>query len=590
MASLDLFSLSHVDDSHPSFDPDLGLCIERIGPALESRLVVSSCLFIFQNRSRSAEAYRVMFSKYMTGLQKSLEFLPWVLPEWKFRLYVDYSLQASAAAIEGIGDPMGMVLDLHARHSDLMELYAVRNPDEETFPPGTTFLPSIWRYLAAFDPEVEASIVADSDNPISSLYAAYTLDWLSSEEGRRVFFIIPSTYHPPQCAAMALYKAMDGILGCPVAQFWGARSARPGEEAAFPAEIWMSMMAIIYDDDIHAYTDLYAETVDKLESALLRSSTGAYRDIKRRILLSDNPIELLGELTNVVTKELNELRHRATPQDGLGMMAALLRRRPDVLQMHILRETRPMWAALNSSVQTLQSYNNNDNVDAVLGKAGYGVDEMILHVILDEAYKADELTLYTTPTEADCGVQFHPHLTLTYDAKLPEFMRRMVRVPLLESGRARHPFLVELNLKTFLLLFLLRQHDDQDPILERLYKKWSDIYVARIYAASQDDYEMIGLDKDSLIDLAEHSFVEERAAYERLQRRMMFIKDEALASRVVPGVRFSSSSQQMVVENEVGFKGLLRLIVDAIFATIGDMHVIGEDLPAEILSAPWWES
>lgn len=590
MGSLELFSLSHVDDSHPSFDPDLGLCIERVGPALESRLVVSSCLFVFQNRSKSPEGYKVMFSKYMIGLQKSLEFLPLVLPGWKFRLYVDHSLQASAAATKGIGDPMGMVLDLHARHGDIMELYAVRNPDEDTFPPGTTFLPSIWRYLAAFDPEVETSICADSDNPISSLYAAYTLDWLASEEGKRVFFIIPSSYHPPQCAAMALYKGVEGILGCPVAQFWGARSARPGEEAAFPAEIWRGMMAIIYDDDIHAYTALYANTVDKLESALLRSSSGAYRDIKRRIMLSDNPIDLLGELTKVVTQELEELRHRASPQDGLAMMAALLRRRPDVLQMHILRETRPLWAALNSSVQGLQSYNNNDSVDAILGKAGYGVDEFILHVILDEAYNAGELTLYTTPAEADCGIQFHPHLALSRDEKLPNFLRRMVKIPLLESSRSRHTFMVELNMKTFLLLFILRQHNDQDPALEQLYSKWRKIYISRIFVASKDDYEMIGLDEDSLLDLAEHSFTEERASYERLQRRMMFIKDEALASSIVPGVKFNLSSQQMFIETDYGFKGLLRLVVDAMFATIGDMHVIREDLPVEILSAPWWDS
>jgi hypothetical protein len=570
-------------ENHPSYDAQLNMCVDPVGKPSGYHNLVSACLFVFYGRGNTLRHYTTLFKKYTHGLELTLSNLQKVLPGWGYRLYIDHSLyvhRTNAALSTGKEeDPLSLVMNLYEKYSGLLEIVAVRCLDIKHFPYGQTFMPSMWRYLVAFDQGVDAFICADADNQISPIYAAYTREWLGKSPGKKLMFIIPSDYHPIQCTVTVLFKNKQGIVGCPIAQMWGGRQTS-SEPTILPKSLWTAMVAVITDPDLRKYGELFINTVESIEKII--NTSPKYIEIRKKMLLSDKPVDLFDDLVTILHDELGKLKGDVSNSATLEIVDLFIAR-PDILRMHILREMRVLWNFFDESIIKV-NIENDEKIDSILANANYGVDEFILHMILEYAKQSGDLCLYSTPTVDHCGIDFHPNVSPSRDDSIPKFLQRMVKIPI--ENRSNQRSVIDVELKTYILMFILSHHA---PIVKDEYEKWKKIYVTRAYKLQEQNYNYVDLDVDKFMKLSEESYREDRQLYHKLVKRMLYIKDDRIAKKLIPGVSFNSGAQSMFIHTIDGFHSLLRLFVDALFSTVNDMHSFKGNLPEEVWTAPWWD-
>lgn len=211
----------------PRCDRDpTGLYTERyIVPRRESRLVISACLF----RPRSGPGRP--FAEYVAGLVRSVGVCERAYPDWNFRLYLD----VSAGSAPGAAELFAELRRLGAAHHGF-ECVAVRSCE-----PDTSYLPSTWRFLAAFDPDVDTAVMTDLDQTVHPLYMHYVRSW-GRDDGASLLYLAPTNYRPPQCVPDAVIQRAaggdpDDVL-CPCAQFVAARGG-------LPTDAWARTMRIV---------------------------------------------------------------------------------------------------------------------------------------------------------------------------------------------------------------------------------------------------------------------------------------------------------------------------------------------------------
>jgi hypothetical protein len=347
----------------------LGLYVQRARSenARAPNMVIASSVFIFPARAAPTRdgagaqvPYASRLADYMDGLDTSLANMAH-FPGWVYRLYVDESVHAAHPA----GRFVLARLEAAARsHPDALELLRVRY-EREGYAPGTTFLPSCWRFLPLVDPGVDLFFCVDLDNPPGSLCTHLARRWMA-DPGPSLLFIYPDDiYLPVQCAA---HYARDlGPLErseprCPLAQLWFGK--RGGAVRIAPPSLLAAMLELAFDPGMKAY----------------------FRELDLPYLMT------LGRavLFSLCSKSKREGSPSAALRQLEAELRAVLRRRPGRRQLDTRLAALALFGRVAASyagsdearrlVQTAsaQLLQKDGAMRQVVAEQGYGVDEYVL--------------------------------------------------------------------------------------------------------------------------------------------------------------------------------------------------------------------
>lgn len=223
--------------------------------------VISGCFFVFPKRVlNDPEEYERRIHGFVEGWEKTVRSVRDCFRGWKCRLHVDYSawMSKDPVAAAFLEKTRALMEDLRRKYPpQLLELKACRYYNAKRgggrkVPSGTTFLPAAWRFLAALDSGVDAVVVAEMDNPVSTLYMHFVERWLPYKSERPWMFFEFPDYFPPQCP-MFMGDRRPGGSGvppfCPAAQYWCVDA----KNAAAVAPLLQQAFDVIRDKDYAAF-------------------------------------------------------------------------------------------------------------------------------------------------------------------------------------------------------------------------------------------------------------------------------------------------------------------------------------------------
>lgn len=284
--------------------------VEYLEPVQLSRKVVSCSMFIYPQRSGKSDfndpKYQERLYVYVNGLRRLVEITRDHLPGFCVRLYVDESVQRDTPTV------YSMLGSLRAEFPTVFERVLVRASGvladlrDAAAPGETTFLPSLWRFLAMFDEIWPADVVhmSDLDTPPFIPFTPAGQQW--EREKRHSLIFATMKVHVPVFCVMGSTLAEHGVEGCAGSGILSAQrtntmsgrrttkkktheknrggtvsSGKPGG-AMFPVEGWYSMMDLIIDTHFRAFLERVSTEDAKALTELSHSTD--YQQMVRDIL------------------------------------------------------------------------------------------------------------------------------------------------------------------------------------------------------------------------------------------------------------------------------------------------------------------
>lgn len=419
MDSRSIFEESIVVSKSPFAVPGIpGLLVAPLTPVAPDRhAIIASSLFVFPGRAKeNPNKYQMLLADYVAGLERSLRNMQY-FPTWEYRLYVDHSVYSSYPdnrAAESAAKFVRQQLDAICKDHPKLQLFGVRYV-RKGYTPGTTFLPSIWRYLPIIDPEVDMFYCTDMDNPPPTLAFYLGSKWMSDPKHAqsRLLFILSEGYVPLQCGSyyaqhIESANASNGL--CPIAQFWfGKRPA--GSSTAGGSIMPSSMVSDMLEMAFDPATNEFFHTLDMpflLSAGRAVIESNVYHDIAMRHT----------KLSAVLSTLRKELMHIISLKNA-GRAAQLTKGRlADVATLMLLGRIVADSAATDGGRHALQTAayalhsdesNKTSAAEKVMAHQGYGIDEYVLHVAMHETHVAD-ICLSTTP---EAGIHSYPYVKVS---------------------------------------------------------------------------------------------------------------------------------------------------------------------------------
>jgi hypothetical protein len=380
--------------------PDLDLYMQPLLVARRpSKLVISACLFFYpsMNNGRGDE-YMAKFMLYMRGLEKLVKTAAIVYPDWNVRVYVDHSLSVMAKDLPDVFAAVDQQLKALHKSVDVFEAVAVRMP---RLPVAATFMPSMWRLLAAFDPTIDATIITDLDQVVHPIYMFYVRRWLDSEDDRRLFVLHMSRYKPPWCLTSMIFDKRSGEEGvvCPCAQFVAAR-------CPLPVKAWRACLDTVFSPKLIGWATAFLQ--DKLLQRI--QSSKEYREWALSYL-RDDKFDADKAFASTLRASLEKIAHssRSSVKARTSIGSILSSEYLFAWTQLYAQPTRwsgPLLKFLSPSNKDFRSI-----LEKLLGQQGYGVDEHAISVLMISL--EDQTRLLRVPqAQSRTGVNFPSNFIL----------------------------------------------------------------------------------------------------------------------------------------------------------------------------------
>ena len=551
--------------------PISGVSLRLDKPARRpSKMVASGCLF--RHSRGDVEKMEV----YVAGLEKTAAEIKSMLPDWNLRIYLDASIYGQDAVV-------ARIYKMHEAH-DHVEIFAATCDLAECGTPGSTFLPSLWRFLAGLDASVDAFLCIDADATLNPLVAhVASAEWIPGPS--KYVFVALSGYNPPWCAMNAFQNATFGDANdCPISNGWGGKKVEGDDTTILPSDLWTSLVKAIQDPDLKAYALLRRKVADALMSAMKRDPE--YLQLRLRASKSPtNAPQFLEDVMRLTHRSLDTLQG-----SDLEELKDLFKRRPDMLRFHALRENRLFWDAMPLSVSSSMPSSGwavqqnksikcaedaDDILDSIASRWDYGVDEWLLHKILDEARRQKSVLVLETPKPAACGIEFHPQIKLSKQSDLPY---PIAAIKAIANDRWQDQNTIEMAARFLLIAFAARASNENPGI----WASWVAAYLQRAFAPFEGTFRSAGVDQAMFAAAFEQSVGEDAAAWLQLWKRFAFVLDKQVLVQALGGPDVAAVDKGVVsCKNEVALRRLLRLLCDAAFLnmsmylSLGSAHVPG---------------
>lgn len=322
---------------------------------------VSTCLFFYPKRVADPGAYMKHFQKYVRGLHTLVHRVNSAMPEYRILLYVD---APSILPKKDSGDKEKQrlctsIVKLRERFPDILTVIwvAAAAPFTRFCRGKPTFLPSIWRYLALFDPWVPRDVrvlwMSELDAP------SIQMDWPSSDlvwdkSRQAAMFVRLSTYRPEQCVLGETLTQDNGVSFCPSAGI--SAFVRQSQDAFLDVGIWEAMTAFVTDVKLRAVVKDFCENPTK-------SIVGD--ELAKAVDCGESLLESIAQ-------------HPA---------AAVYRDCRSCLRFLRLLFFRTCDSMYDATQQEWQSQNYREvlaKFEDILLRFGYGIDEFLMHVMFQE--------------------------------------------------------------------------------------------------------------------------------------------------------------------------------------------------------------
>lgn len=534
-----------------------------------SKAVASACLF------RHARSDAQKLEVYVGGLEKAAADIRTLLPEWNLRIYLDASIY------DAQDNTLARIHKLHEAH-DHVEIFAATCDLAECGSKGSTFLPSLWRFLAGLDASVDAFLCIDADASLNPLVAhVASTEWLGTPQ--KYMFVALSGYNPPWCALNAFEKAAFGDANdCPISGGWGGKK-QDGDDTIMPPDLWGSLVKAIQDPDMKAYGLLRRKVADALMSAMKRDPE--YMQLRLSASKSSQSApQFLDGIVGLTQRALSTLEGSEMQE-----LKDMFKRRPDMLRFHALRENRLFWDAMPLSVSSSMPSSGwavaqqnksikcaedaDDILDGIATQWDYGVDEWLLHKILVEAKKINSVYALETPSPQSCGVEFHPQIRISRQSDLPY---PIAAIKALANDRWQDQNIIEVASRFLLIAFAARASSEDAGGAGSIWGTWVAAYVQRAFAPFADAFRTAGVDQAMFAGAFEESFVNDAAAWLQLWKRFAFVLDKQALVNALGGPEAAAVDKGVVsCKSEAALRGFLRLLCAAAFMNMSMFLALG---------------
>lgn len=558
-----------------------GLYIENLRrPALNrTKKVASASLFFYPDRSRKGdiEGYRIRTTVFLTGILQSLEYVR-AIKDWTFRLYVDYSIVRAAEHsddpdLQQIASKILSVLDDYAmNYKKELEIICVRSSHANY--KVHTFLPSLWRYLPLFDPDVEMLLCSDADNPFNSLYIHFAKShW---EHDARYFMIVPDSYAPHQCLIhAAMNMESQSALLCLNAQLWGAKKTDNQNTIENP-RVFTRMLEVLRHSDTHA---LWSSLDDLSEMRIdVVKAIGTSTHYKELLYVSGwEPLkDMLIRVTQAISRDLSKKCKRAnltrlleiasTNREIAGFIAFMSF--PNLIERHF---APARWLA-HSDFRDLV-------IPAVLDQS-FGLDEWLLHILYDHAVLTSKVSLLRTSSH-DKGLTFRDVVNIQRDDP-----GNTARILSDVAGNYWPPF-GDFTARCVAFLKMIAP-EANDRVVGPVFKQLKSNYYKRLYLIARVTFEAMGMDFNAVYKIFDSLYWSE-GFEKRSQKHLMNVSDSKKFENWIKviGVKFDHKTRRFTYPSVKAFIEVKEVCLKGCLVDIKLLHCFkfSEDLAAQLV--PW---
>lgn len=366
--------------------------VQYLDPQQLSRRIVSCSMFIFPQRTGKTDfndpKYRARLQVYVDGLKGLVRLTREQLPGFCVRLYLDESVPRDTPEI------FQDVARLRDEFPTTLERVLVRATGiladlrDAASPGQTTFLPSLWRFLALFDAVRPADVVhmSDLDTPPFIPFAPEGVLWEKQKKVPLIFATMRG--HVPVFCVMGATLARHGLEACAGSGIMSAQrvktgssqkaaGATPGEglsgsAALFPFAAWNSMMQLIVDAHFRAFLERVSDSDAKALTAL--SNSPQYQRLVREVMAGQRSCE-----DESLWEGVPDAEALIDCRPG-GAMDAAVRKSVQYLKLLMLpvcdgRNHVPLDFRTTSTSQFLSSLHDG----SIVLKFQYGIDEFAVH-------------------------------------------------------------------------------------------------------------------------------------------------------------------------------------------------------------------
>lgn len=570
----------HPDKRDDHFLPEWGLYVEHSRRVLSSRSkkVASASLFFYPDRSKMGdiEGYRMRTTVFLTGILQSLEFVR-AIKDWTFRLYVDYSIVRAAdhsdPDLQDIACKILDVLDDYAESFNKeLEIICVRSSHSNY--KTHTFLPSLWRYLPLFDPNVDMLLCSDADNPFNSLYVHFAkTHW---EHDARYFMIVPDSYAPHQCVIhAAMNMESHSALLCLNAQLWGAKRTDARETIEDPA-VFTRMLDVIKHPDTYALWSSIGDLNEMRFDVINAIGTSTHY----RELLYANGWEPLKDTLITVTQSISRELGKKCKKANLARLLEMASENRHIAGFIAFMSFPNLIERYFPPARWLAHSDFRDIVIPVVLDQSFGLDEWLLHILYDHAASSSKVSLLRT-SSLEKGLAFKDVISIQRDD--PGNTARILSDVV---GNYWPPF-GEFAARCVAFLKMIAP-EPSDKVVGPMFKQLKSNYYKRLYLIARTTFEAMGMDFKAVYKIFDSLYWSD-GFEKRSQKHLMNVADSKKFENWIKsiGVRFDHKTRRFTYPSIKAFIEVKEVCLKGCLVDIKLLHCFkfSEDLTAQLV--PW---